>query len=106
MMKLMNILLLISLPLNLFAQAGTDKKEEKKGDTRTISAVPIQSQYSKAFTITNVYFNRRIDIGGKGETLEVEMKLNNKTDETQELYIFVIAAYEDRHANLTSFSPP
>lgn len=67
--------------------------------------IPVLSQYSNAFVIKNVYFNKRIE-GLTGETLEVEFSIINKTDDPMDLYIFVIATYEQVEKTRSSLERP
>ena len=53
------------------------------------------SQYSYDFSISSIDFNKRGHIGGWGEELEVQMIIKNLRNEPRELYIFIIASYEE-----------
>ncbi len=81
-------------------------KDEEKEKNVKIKPVPIQAQYTDRFDIQNIYFNKRIDLKGVGEILEVELILRSHLDDPQELNIFVIASYEKKHRKETSFLHP
>lgn len=100
MKKILFAVLFMSLSVLLFAQS----KQEKKEIVNT--HIPIQSQYSNIFEIRNVYFNRKIDLEGKGEILEIEMEIRNLTDVPMDLYLFTIASYEKVEKTLSSFEVP
>ncbi len=70
------------------------------------STIPVEAQYSNLFKIKQVYFNKRIDWGGKGDVLEVEFIMKNMIDEPQDLYIFVIATFETDWRGRSSFQKP
>jgi hypothetical protein len=90
------LILVLFLPVILFGQDSPAKKGE----------LPVQAQYSDRFRITDIYFNKKQDIAGRGEILEVQMTLTNQTDDPLELYIFTIATYETGKAHQTSFDIP
>jgi len=73
---------------------------------KSVTQVPIQSQYSSDFKIVENYFNRRIDATGKGDVLEVELVIQSMTDKPQELYIFAIATCEKFEKTKSSFEMP
>ncbi len=103
MVRKLLLIIITATPLVIYSQP----KKEKKSDAGFIkSAIPVQSQYSNNFKIKNVYFNKRIDWGGKGDVLEVEFMINNLVDEPQDLYIFIIATYEVKWRGRTSFQTP
>ncbi len=84
------VIIFICMPAFLFSQP----KDEKKSETQGKTTIPVLSQYSKNFKLHDVNFSKRSDFAGKGEVLEVEMRLTNLTDDPADLYIFVIATYE------------
>lgn len=96
------VFLILLLPGLLISQENTTTKE----DVKSISNIPVQAQYSNNFVIKNLFFNKRIDLGGKGEILEVEFVLENLTDDPQDLYIFTIATFEKKETTRSSFEPP
>jgi hypothetical protein len=100
-------ILIMLLPVLLLSQADTGKSQEKSVRLdKVMTNIPSQAQYSDKFTIKNLYFNKRIDLGGKGEVLEVEFILENLIDEPQDLYIFTIATYEKTEKTKSSFERP
>ncbi|MCX8123984.1 MAG: hypothetical protein N3F66_07435 [Spirochaetes bacterium] len=68
--------------------------------------IPIQSLYSNQVKIKDVYFNKRVDVGGKGDVLEVEVIFENLTDNPMDLYVNVIATYEKEEKAKSSFEMP
>jgi len=95
------LFLLILLPGALFAQ------ESKSPDSAIKSQIiPVQAQYSESFSIKNVYFNKNLEINGKGEILEVVFEIRNKTDDPMDFYIYVIASYEKTEKSRSSFETP
>jgi hypothetical protein len=103
MVKKLILIVIITSPLVIYSQPEKEKKAEK-GFIK--STIPVQSQYSNEFKIKNIYFNKRIDWGGKGDVLEVEFKIKNMIDDPQDLYIFIIATYEVEWKGRTSFQTP
>lgn len=92
-------ILLLIVPAFIFSQEqpAQQKQETKKNLT------PVVSQYSHDFAVRDISFNKRIDLSGKGELLEVEFNLVNKTDYAFDLYVFVIASYEVKEKTDSSF---
>ncbi|OHD65077.1 MAG: hypothetical protein A2176_02335 [Spirochaetes bacterium RBG_13_51_14] len=95
------MVLLLLAPGILFSQ-----NDARKGTTSINTNIPAQAQYSKRITIRNLYFNKRLDTGGKGEILEVEFVLDNLTDDPMDLYIFTIATFEKTERTKSSLEPP
>ena len=92
----------IILPVALFAQDAP----EGKGKTALSTAIPSQAQYSEKFVVEHCYFNRRIDPGGKGELLEIELILKSRWNDPLEMYIFTIASFEKEKKTKSSFEMP
>ncbi|TAL39374.1 MAG: hypothetical protein EPN93_01650 [Spirochaetes bacterium] len=86
----------------LRAQDAVGKDDKGKSESR----IPIQSRFSSDFKITENYFNRRIDSGGAGDVLEVELIIQNLTDKPQDLYIFAVATTEKVEKTKSSFERP
>jgi hypothetical protein len=104
MKKYILTILLLLMPGMLISQADKSKSPEKSiGLDKIMTNIPALSQYSNNFTIKNLYFNKRIDLGGKGEILEVEFILENLSDEPQDLYLFTIATFEKTEKTKSSF---
>ncbi|MFC1670693.1 hypothetical protein ACFL20_09890 [Spirochaetota bacterium] len=54
-----------------------------------------------------IYFNKRIDPKGRGWLLEVQMELENLSNEPIDLYVFVVATYEvSEGKKFSSFNRP
>ncbi len=100
MTRYINFFLILFLPVFLFAQDTPAKKTEPSG------AIPVQSQYSDKFEIKNVDFNKKVDLNGKGENLDVTFILDNHMDDPQDLYLFVVASYEVGKPKETLFDNP
>ena len=95
--KLLIVIMVCIIPGWLFSQENTSVKKQH---------IPIGSQYSHNFEISKIYFNRRIDTTGKGELLEVEMVIENQTDDPMDLYVHVVASYEKVEKTRSSFEMP
>ena len=100
MTRYINFFLILFLPVYLFAQDTPAKKTEPSG------AIPVQSQYSDKFEIKNVDFNKKVDLNGKGENLDVTFILENHMDDPQDLFLFVIASYEVGKPKESLFDKP
>lgn len=86
-------------PALLFSQ---DKSAETKPD---LKKEPILSIYTDLFKLKNLNFSRlQPDI--TGEILETEFQLENLTNVSMDLYIFVIATYESEYIPKSSFESP
>lgn len=68
--------------------------------------IPVQSLYSNQVKIKDIYFNRRVDIAGKGDVLEVEVLFENLTDYPMDIYVNIIATYEKEEKTKSSFEMP
>lgn len=68
--------------------------------------IPVQSVYSNKVRIKDVYFNKKVDLTGKGEVLEVEAILENLTDDPMDVYVNIIATYEKEEKTKSSFEMP
>lgn len=99
-MKWLSFLILLFIPVLLLPQ-GKTKKQDNKGIVDT--AISPLSLQSKDFSIKSIDFNKRIDIKGRGEILEVVMVLKNNTDNPIDLYVFTIATYEKTQKTRSSF---
>jgi len=88
------------LPLIIFSQ---NDKHDPDNKTKKRKNIPVQSQFSDRFVIDKIYFNKTIDISGRGDTLEVELLLKNLTDDPIEMYIFIVALYETTKKDEKSF---
>ncbi len=106
MQRILIILLICALPVVVMTQEN-EAPQKTEETTRTVQKqVPVLSQYSKDFLIKNISFNKRIELSGKGELLEVEFELVNKTDYPLDLYLFIIASYEVKEKTRSSFETP
>lgn len=101
------ILLFLLIPAILSSQNTNPGGEKRAVAVKKPSAsATVQARFSDQFRIKNVYFNRRIDYSGRGEILEIEMLIENLTDDPFELYIFTIASYEIIQKERNSFKRP
>jgi hypothetical protein len=103
MKKYILIALMLLLPGILLSQA---EKEKEKGPVKLKMNIPVLSQYSNNFAIKTIDFNKRTDLGGKGELLEVAFQLENLSDDPVDLYIFTIATFEKKEITKSSFERP
>ena len=100
MIKYTALLLVLMVPAIVFSQ-DTAKQPKK-----VITNIPVLSQYSNTFAIRNIFFNKKIDINGKGEILEVEFILENLTDDPIDFYLFTVATFEKTERTRSSFETP
>lgn len=61
------------------------------------------ARHSDVFTVESIDFNKKVDLNGQGEVLEVQMVIKNLVDDPQELYIFTVATYEVEQKTRSSF---
>ncbi|HOD14946.1 MAG TPA: hypothetical protein PLA65_04510 [Spirochaetota bacterium] len=101
MIRNIAITLALLVPALVFS---ADIDNSKQMNVRT--NIPVLSQYNNTFSIQNLYFNKRIDVTGKGEILEVEFILENLTDDPIDIYLFTIATYEKTEVTKSSFERP
>ena len=80
--------------------------QEKPKSIQPQTQIPVQAQYSNDFTVREIWFNRVIEKGGKGELLEVQFEVKNNTDYPLDLYIFVLASYVEKEKTDSSFEQP
>jgi hypothetical protein len=105
------LFLILLLPMVPLAQetSTSEAKKDTGGENKTSSDYMIitpGARYSDKFEIDKIYFNKTIDLGGRGEVLKVVMVIKNLTDDPQDLYIFTIATCEKPPKELTSFDRP
>jgi len=81
-------------------------KPSGKTDDTQLRNIPVQSLYSELIDIKKVAFNKKIDPSGTGDLLEVEFEVNNKIDDPQDIYIFVIATFEKTEKTPSFFESP
>lgn len=90
----------------LFSQNMQKEQKDQEEQMDVSQNIPAQAQYSNKFKIQEIYFNKIIDVAGRGEILEVEFRINNRIDDPLDLYIFVIATYEKDEKTKSSFEMP
>lgn len=95
--------MLLLFPIFLFAQDTPVKKTES---IEPNSSIPVQAQYSDKFSVSDVCFNKKVELNGRGEILDIVFTLNSHIDDPQDLYIFVIATFEVGKPKETSFDRP
>jgi hypothetical protein len=101
MKKYIASLLILLAPALVFSQDDKNIQQQK-----AMTNIPVLSQYSNTFSIRNLYFNKRIDVNGRGEILEVEFILENLTDNPVDIYLFTIATFERVEKTRSSFERP
>ncbi len=107
MIRNISLMLIILLPVILLSQESTtDTKTDTTGSSQVKTQIPVQAQYSNRFKIRHVNFNKRIDLLGKGEILEIEFVIVNQTDNPIDLYIFTIATHETKRQKDSYFKMP
>ena len=106
MKKITFFLFFFTIALTLKAE-NTEKKVPSTIDNNNIEITsPIQSIRTKRFKIQHLSINKVVESKGNGEILEFEFQLKNELDLPKKYYIFVIATYEVKPKNLTSFDRP
>jgi len=98
-MKHLLISLFLITPAVLFSQ---DKAADNKLD---ITKEPVLSIQTNLFKIKNLTFSKLLR-DEKGEILETQFQVDNQTNISMDLYIFVIATYEKEYRSETSFDRP
>jgi hypothetical protein len=98
-MKHLLISLFLITPMLLFSQdKGTDAKID-------IRKQPVLSIFTDLFKLKNLSF-LKMQPDNSGEILETEFQLENLTNVSMDLYIFVIATYESEYITKSSFEKP
>ncbi|MFW6365734.1 MAG: hypothetical protein ACOC2H_04580 [Spirochaetota bacterium] len=105
-MKRYLLIITLILPFLLLAQndgaqedrTGTETNTENIENTR-----PVQSIDTPMFRIDHVSFNKKLDLRGRGELVQVEFQMYNNTDVNLRLYIFVFATIEELEYEYNSF---
>lgn len=91
MLKRLIYIMFLIYPLIMFSQENTsDEKVSAVVDNKPVLAV-----FTDVFDIKSLSFNKRNDPKGRGDELQVEFQLYNNTDLKRNLYIFVVATYEE-----------
>lgn len=98
-MKHLIISLFLITPALLFSQ---DKSAVNKID---LKKEPVLSVFTDLFKLKNLSFSRE-QPDNTGEELETEFQLENLTNVSMDLYIFVIATYEKEYITKSSFESP
>ncbi|MDY6969894.1 MAG: hypothetical protein SVR08_14730 [Spirochaetota bacterium] len=98
------IIVFLFLSTTLFGEKKAVEKKQQQKDQ--IGTLLVQSLYSDKIKIKDICFNKRGDNAGKGQVLEVEFKVQNKTEDAHDLYIFVIATFEKVEKTKSSFEMP
>ena len=99
-MKRFFSIIFVFIPLLLSAQ------NTARMDSLETITVPVEAKFSETFKISPIYFNKRIDPGGLGEILEVEMMFQNLIDEPIDLNVIIVATVEFHPKSDSSFEPP
>ena len=98
-MKHLLISLFLITPVLLFSQdKGADNQYDLKKE-------PVLSIFTDLFKLKNVTFTRE-QRDNTGEILGTEFQLENLTNVSMDLYIFVIATYESEYITKSSFEKP
>lgn len=98
-MKHLLISLFLITPVFLFSQdKGADNKLDLKKE-------PVLSIFTDLFKVKNLTFSK-IQPDNSGEILETEFQIENLTNVSMDLYIFVIATYEKEYLTKSSFERP
>lgn len=98
-MKHLIISLFLITPALLFSQ---EKISDSKID---LKKEPVLSIFTDLFKLKNLSFSR-LQPDNTGEILETEFQLENLTNVSMDLYIFVIATYEKEYLTKSSFERP
>ncbi len=91
----------ILLPLAAFAQEqGNKAAAAPKGG---LAKFPVQSIRPYEFNVKHFTMSRIYEVRGRGEILNIEFELQNKTDIPQDLYIYTIATHEVHREHPSTF---
>jgi hypothetical protein len=101
-MKKVMIFILILLPFVLAAQNEPEPESQNSSNDIEVTR-PVQASQSPMITMRYESFNRKLDLYGKGELLQIEFQLHNQTDVDLNLYIFTFATYEEFEYEMNSF---
>jgi hypothetical protein len=89
------------------AEPATKIDAEKKAEQGDKNSKDPFSQFSvssdEIFEVTWPSFSKKTDIKGRGDILEVQFSIINKTDNKHQLYAFVLASYEEIKWKKSSF---
>jgi hypothetical protein len=86
-----------------FAQSPAVDQTKKTSTLESKDQFPPQSVTNDDFTVSQPTFLKKQNNEGKGEELEVGFDITNNTDNPHDLYIFVIATYEETDWQYNSF---
>ncbi len=98
-MKHLIITLFLIIPALLFSQ------DKSAGTTIDIKKEPVLSIFTDLFKLKNLSFAKE-QPDNSGEVLETEFQLENLTNVSMDLYIFVIATHEKEYITKSSFERP
>ena len=98
-MKQFLISFFVIIPVVLFSQ------DKSSGDRLDAKKKPVVSVSSDLFNLKNLTFTK-FQYDMSGESLETVFQIENTTHVPLELYIFVIATYEQEHVKKSSFEFP
>lgn len=101
-MKHLLIFLFLITPMLLFSQ---DKVAENKDNKFDITKQPVLSVFTDLFKLKNLNFSK-VRLNDNGEILETQFQLENLTNVSMNLYVFVIATYEKEFIPVSSFDKP
>jgi hypothetical protein len=82
-----------------FSQDTAKKAEETKKDP-----FPALTVKTDLFAVTMPTFSKKAELHGKGEVLEVQFEIINNTDQPHEIYIFILASYDETAWMYNSFN--
>jgi len=104
MQKYIITILMLIIPLLVFSE---DKDEQTSpSGKKKVKAKSVLSLYDNRVKIKSIDFNKVMDMNGRGENLNVQMIVENQTDDPMELYVFVIALYDKEEITKSSFQKP
>ncbi|MGL4370531.1 MAG: hypothetical protein ACRCUT_12790, partial [Spirochaetota bacterium] len=100
--------MIFCLPMAVFAQSQPQSQAQqaqaKKADDQKKDKFPTQTVMNDDFSVSRPSFTRKGDNSGKGEIMEVSFDIQNNIDNPRNLYVFVIATYEDTKWVRNSFN--
>jgi len=93
MNKLFVFILIMLAQAALFSQDKPAPAENSP--VKKLTHLPSQPVPTDVFSVRYMTFNKKIELTGKGDLLQVEFQIDNNTDFDRNLYVFVIATIEN-----------
>jgi hypothetical protein len=100
----MNKKIFAALIIMFVSTWGFSQDTAKKTDETKKDPFPALTVKSDLFAVTMPTFSKKAELHGKGEVLEVQFEIINNTDQPHQLYIFILASYDETAWMYNSFN--